>query len=205
MRFLYCLSKNVDNMRRSNFERNTKETNIKCELNIDGAGEYEISTSLPFLDHMLAQFAKHGLFDLKINAKGDDVHHIIEDIGISLGEAFKLSLGEKTGIKRFASVKIPMDEALADITVDISGRAHLEWDVDFTTSSSLTDFHFNLLEHFFKAFINHAQITLHVKKISGKDAHHIAEAIFKGFAVALDTATQIDTRKKDVPSTKGMI
>ncbi len=192
-------------MRKGKFERKTKETSIECEFNIDGVGEVEISTPLPFLDHMLTLFSKHGLFDLIIKAKGDDIHHIIEDIGICMGEAFKSALGEKVGIKRFASLKLPMDEALAEVIIDISGRPHFEWDVDFTTSSSLTDFHFNLLEHFFCAFVNHSQITLHIKKAAGKDAHHIAEAIFKAFAVALDSATQIDPRKKDVPSTKGII
>ncbi len=193
--------------RSSTIKRKTKETDIQIELNVDGQGKADISTEIPFVDHMLDLLAKHGLFDLKIRAKGDlevDAHHTVEDIGICLGQAFRAGLKGKKGIRRFGCSILPMDEALAMISIDISGRPHLFFDAEIP-AEYIGNFDTSLVIEFFHAFVNHFAVTLHVKLLSGKNAHHCVEAIFKGLAKAVDMATQIDSRMKDVPSTKGEI
>lgn len=193
-------------MRKATFERKTKETKIRIELNIDGRGDVDISTPIPFMDHMLKLLAKHSLIDLKIQVKGDvevDDHHTTEDIGISLGEAFKKALGKKEGIQRFASVSMPMDDALCDVAVDFSGRPFLIFKAKFKTSKG--GFDFTLLEEFFRAFSFNAGLSLHVNMRYGKNNHHISESIFKGVARALLQALTISKRVKGVPSTKGKL
>jgi len=195
--------------RKSAFKRITKETNISVSLNIDGSGKSAIKTGIPFFDHMLELFAKHGVFDIKLAARGDvevDYHHTVEDVGICLGEAFKKALGKKIGIERFGDFKarVPMDEALAEVSIDISGRPHLTYNVG-SVKSDVEGFSFELIEEFLNAFALHAGITLHVDLIRGKNSHHMKEAIFKTFAVALSRACQISPRKKGVPSTKGKL
>ena len=188
-------------------ERNTNETKIKIDLTIDGKGEYDISTDIPFMDHMLAQLSKHGLFDLKIDAKGDveiDFHHTVEDIGIVLGQAFKKALGDKAGIKRYGSVSIPLDEALASVVVDLAGRPYFSYDVNIP-KEKVGEFDVELVEEFFQAFVNNCGITLHIRLISGNNLHHIIEAIFKAFARTMDQGTFIDKRIKGIPSTKGTL
>jgi len=193
-------------------KRVTKETAITGKLNIDGTGKYDIKTSIGFLDHMLELFAKHGLFDLELRAKGDlrvDTHHTNEDVGICLGEAFKKALSDKKGIKRFASVTVPMDEALVEVTLDISGRPYLKDLVTYASPVLATEvvehYSFNDAKEFLRAFINNAGINLIFDIKTGEDLHHILEALFKAFARALDEATQIDVRIKGVPSTKGKL
>jgi len=193
-------------------KRVTKETAITGKLNIDGTGKYDIKTSIGFLDHMLELFAKHGLFDLELRAKGDlrvDTHHTNEDVGICLGEAFKKALSDKKGIKRFASVTVPMDEALVEVTLDISGRPYLKDLVTYAspvlTTEIVEHYSFNDAKEFLRAFINNAGINLIFDIKTGEDLHHILEALFKAFARALDEATQIDVRIKGVPSTKGKL
>jgi len=193
-------------------KRVTKETAITGKLNIDGTGKYDIKTSIGFLDHMLELFAKHGLFDLELRAKGDlrvDTHHTNEDVGICLGEAFKKALSDKKGIKRFASVTVPMDEALVEVTLDISGRPYLKDLVTYASPVLATEivehYSFNDAKEFLRAFINNAGINLIFDIKTGEDLHHILEALFKAFARALDEATQVDVRIKGVPSTKGKL
>lgn len=194
--------------RKGKIARKTKETDVEIELTLDGEGRGEVSTKIPFFDHMLHLFAKHGLFDMKLRAEGDleiDAHHTIEDIGICLGQVFREALGDKRGIKRFGHSILPMDEALAMVAVDISGRPHLFFDVDIE-SEYIGDFETGLILEFFHAFVNHFAITLHIKLLEGKNAHHVIEAIFKGLARAIDMATQVDERRaSDVPSTKGLL
>ena len=188
-------------------KRKTSETEIEMDLNLDGEGKYDLSTNIPFLDHMLAQLAKHGLFDLKIKAKGDveiDFHHTVEDVGIVLGEAFKKALKDKKGIRRFGSAYTPLDEALALVVVDIAGRPYFVYDVDLP-KEKVGEFDVELVEDFFQAFANNCGATLHVRMISGNNLHHIVEAIFKAFAKAMDQGTSIDKRIKDIPSTKGVL
>lgn len=187
--------------------RETKETAIEISMNVDGQGATDIETGLPFLDHMLDLLARHGLFDLTIKAKGDlevDAHHTVEDIGICLGQAFRKSLGEKKGIKRFGSGIVPMDESLAMVAVDISGRGHLIYDAEIPPEV-LGTFDTSLIIEFLHAFVNHAAITLHVRLMTGRNTHHKIEAIFKALAKALDIASSIDPRIEGVPSTKGKI
>ncbi len=194
--------------RKASLERKTKETDIKVELKIDGTGKYDVKTGIPFLDHMLSLFSRHGLFDLKIRAKGDtevDYHHTVEDIGIVLGDALKKALGDKKGIKRYGVAFIPMDEALASVSLDISGRPYLVYNVKLPKKAKLKDFDPELAEDFFRSVVNHSGITLHINLIYGRDTHHILEAIFKAFGRALDQATMIDTRIKGIPSTKGRL
>ena len=193
-------------------KRITKETAITGRLNIDGTGKYDIKTSIGFLDHMLELFAKHGLFDLELRAKGDlrvDTHHTNEDVGICLGEAFKKALADKKGIRRFASVTVPMDEALVEVTLDISGRPYLKDLVTYASPAFANEivehYSFNDAKEFLRAFINNAGINLIFDIKAGEDLHHILEALFKAFARALDEATQIDVRIKGVPSTKGKL
>lgn len=193
--------------RQAEIKRKTKETDIELKFNIDGNGKYEIDTGIPFLTHMLELFAQHGVFDLAIKASGDlnvDLHHTVEDIGIVLGQTFKKALGDKKAIKRYSSVSLPMDEALAEISLDISGRAYLNYKVDLPYES-IGDFEIILVEEFLNAFVRESGLTLHIRQIKGSNTHHIIEAIFKGLAKALDEATQIDKRIADVPSTKGRI
>ncbi|HDP69866.1 MAG TPA: imidazoleglycerol-phosphate dehydratase HisB [Actinobacteria bacterium] len=193
--------------RNSTIKRKTKETDIQIELNVDGQGKADISTGIPFLDHMLDLMTKHGLFDLRVEAKGDlevDAHHTVEDIGICLGQAFRAGLKDKKGIKRFGYSIVPMDEALAMISVDISGRPHLFFEAEIS-AEFIGNFDTSLVIEFFHAFVNHFAVTLHVKLLKGRNAHHCVEAIFKGLAKAIDMATQVDPRIEDVPSTKGQI
>ena len=188
-------------------KRKTSETEIEMDLNLDGEGKYDLSTNIPFLDHMLAQLAKHGLFDLKIKAKGDveiDFHHTVEDVGIVVGEAFKKALKDKKGIRRFGSAYTPLDEALALVVVDIAGRPYFVYDVDLP-KEKVGEFDVELVEDFFQAFANNCGATLHVRMISGNNLHHVVEAIFKAFAKAMDQGTRIDKRIKDIPSTKGVL
>lgn len=187
--------------------RKTKETEIFLELNIDGEGVFNISTTIPFFDHILSLFAKHGLFDIKIKARGDtevDYHHLVEDIGIILGQGLHQAIGEAKGIERYGSIIIPMDEALIMVAVDISGRSGLYFDVQ-TTKKKIGDFEVDLIEEFLKALTSNAKITLHIRQLSGKNIHHIIEGVFKGLGVALRNALQYNERIKDIPSTKGKI
>ena len=188
--------------------RNTKETQIQMELNVDGTGVSDIQTGIPFLDHMLTLFSKHGLFDLKIQATGDievDYHHLVEDTGIVLGQALKDALDQKRGIRRYGFFILPMDESLARVAIDLSNRQAFVYDVDFNTSM-VRDFNIVLVKEFFQAFANSAACNLHIKLEYGEEPHHVAEAIFKCFARALDSATKIDSRLGDsLPSTKGTL
>ncbi len=195
-------------MRRTSVARKTKETDIKIEINLDGTGAYVIDTSIPFLDHMLSLMSKHGLFDLKIKAKGDievDDHHTVEDTGIVLGKAFREALGDMRGIRRYGLASVPMDESLATVTLDMSGRPYLVYKVEFPKKSKLKDFEPDLVEDFLQAFVSHSGTTLHVSVPYGRNTHHIIEAVFKAFGRALRQAVEIDPRVKGVPSTKGKL
>ena len=188
--------------------RNTKETQIEMELNLDGTGVSEIDTGIPFFDHMLTLLAKHGLFDLKVKATGDidvDYHHMVEDTGIVLGHAVKQALGDKGGIRRYGFFLLPMDESLARISLDLSNRQAFVYTVDFKFPM-VRDFNIVLVKEFFQAFANDAACNLHINLEYGEEPHHIAEAIFKGFARALDMATTVDPRLGGaLPSTKGTL
>jgi len=193
--------------RTSTIKRKTGETNISLSLNIDGKGKSAVKTGIPFFDHMLTLFAKHGIFDLKLAAKGDievDYHHTVEDVGICLGQAFKEALGKKAGIVRYGESKVPMDEALAEVIIDISGRPHLTYKVPIQ-KTKFVDFDIEVVKEFFEAFVLNAGITIHVNLIRGSNMHHIIESIFKAFAVTLSKACEINPRKKGVPSTKGVL
>jgi len=195
-------------MRTAKIERKTKETDIKVSLNIDGGGTYAIDTSIPFLDHMLSLMSKHGLFDVKIKAKGDidvDYHHTIEDVGIVVGKALKQALGDMKGITRYGQASVPMDESLAVVTLDISGRPYLVYKVEFPKRSRVKNFDPDLIEDFLQAFVSNCAITLHVEAPYGRNTHHIIEAIFKALGRALRQAATIDPRVKGVPSTKKML
>lgn len=188
-------------------ERITKETRIKLALTVDGSGSATICTSVPFLDHMLNLFARHGLFDLNVEANGDidiDFHHTVEDIGIVLGEAFKQALGDKNGIRRYGQASVPMDETLASVAVDISGRPYLVYHVNLP-KIKIGDFDVELAREFFQAFANHCGLNLHINVMYGDNVHHIIEACFKAFARAMDSATQLDARVVGVMSTKGVL
>ena len=189
-------------------KRKTAETDITLTLAVDGQGVSNISTGVPFFDHMLTLFAKHGLFDLHVDAKGDvdvDYHHTVEDVGIVLGEAFKQALGDKLGIRRYGFFILPMDESLARVVVDIGGRPHLVYEAEAPTMF-VRDFNIVLVKEFARAFSNALGANLHVKLEYGEEPHHVAEAIFKALARALDIATQIDPRAATLlPSTKGKI
>ena len=193
--------------RKATIERNTKETNIAVTLDIEG-GESSITTGIPFFTHMLEQLAKHSGMGLSVKSDGDlevDAHHTVEDVGISIGEAFNGALGEKLGIRRFASVSVPLDEALVDVALDISGRAYCNYEVDFPGEKILGDPPFDpqLMEEFWRAFSTTAKITLHISLVRGKNTHHIVEATFKGVARALREAVKIESG--DLPSTKGSL
>lgn len=188
--------------------RKTAETDIVLTLGVDGRGNATIETGIPFFDHMLILFAKHGLFDLTLTAKGDvdvDYHHTVEDVGLVLGQAFREALGDKLGIKRYGFFILPMDESLARIVVDLGGRPHLVYAADAPTMF-VRDFNIVLVKEFCRAFSNALGANLHVQLVYGEEPHHVAEAIFKGLARALDVATQIDPRAADLlPSTKGKL
>jgi imidazoleglycerol-phosphate dehydratase len=195
-------------MRTAQVNRNTLETQIAVSLNLDGTGVSEFSTGLPFLDHMLDQVARHGMMDISIQAKGDlhiDAHHTVEDIGITLGQAFAKALGDRKGIRRYGHACIPLDEALSRVVLDISGRPGLVFDVEFTRAR-IGDFDVDLLHEFFQGFVNHALVTLHIDNLRGDNAHHQAETVFKAFARALRYAVEHDPRTTGVtPSTKGTL
>lgn len=193
--------------RTSKIIRKTGETNISLSLNIDGVGKSSVTTGIPFFDHMLKLFAKHGLFDLKLKAKGDievDYHHTVEDVGICLGQAFKQALGDKKGINRYSEAKVPMDESLTEVIIDVSGRPHLTYKVKFEKTKFI-DFDLEVLREFFEAIVMNAGITIHINVIRGRNMHHKIESIFKAFAVALSKACEISPRNKGVPSTKGVL
>ena len=194
--------------RKAQINRKTKETDITLNLNLDGRGIYDIRTSIPFLDHMLSLFAKHGLFDLKIKARGDieiDYHHTVEDIGICLGDAVKKALGAKAGIKRYGTAFVPMDEAIASVSMDISDRPYLVYKVAMPKKSKIKNFEADLIEDFLQAIVNRSGMTLHVSVPYGRNIHHIVEAIFKAFGRALREAATVDPRIKGVMSTKGRL
>ncbi len=193
--------------RQATIERTTTETDVMVKLDIDGGGASKIETGVGFFDHMLTLFAKHGLFDLEIAAKGDlqvDGHHTVEDIGICLGQAFDQALGDKSGITRYGFWVLPMDEALATVSIDISGRPFLAYNLDLS-SSHIGGFDADLASEFFQAFVNKAGVTLHVRLQAGTNPHHIIEAVFKGFGRAMDQATSLNPRVAGVPSTKGVL
>lgn len=193
--------------RSAQVNRTTSETDIEVSINLDGTGRQEIETPIPFLDHMLAQLAKHGCFDLTVKARGDthiDFHHTVEDVGITLGEAFLKALGDKRGIRRFAQASVPLNEALADVVVDISGRAFFVYNLDLP-KAKLGQFDVELVEEFFQAFSANSGITLHINSPYWNNLHHIVEATFKAFARALDQASSIDPRTGEIPSTKGKL
>ncbi len=194
--------------RRAQVARNTKETQIQVTINLDGTGASKFQTGLPFLEHMLEQVARHGLMDLVIEANGDlhiDAHHTVEDIGITLGQAMAKAAGDKRGIRRYGHAYVPLDEALSRVVVDFSGRPGLTFGVEFPRAR-ISDFDVDLLHEFFQGFVNHAQVTLHVDSLRGKNAHHVAETVFKAFGRALRMALEPDVRMGDVvPSTKGSL
>ena len=194
-------------MRKAKVERKTRETDVAVELAIDGSGKSSISTSVPFLDHMLELFARHGLFDLTVRAKGDiavDYHHTVEDIGIALGECLKKALGDCKGIRRYGEATVPMDESLSTVVLDICNRPGLVYDTPLTREKVGT-FDVELVKEFFSALAKNSGIALHIKAPYGENAHHIIEAIFKAFARALDMATTVDERIVGVMSTKGKL
>jgi Imidazoleglycerol-phosphate dehydratase len=195
-------------MRSAKVSRNTLETQINVELNLDGSGKAKFDTGLPFLDHMLDQIARHGLLDINILAKGDlhiDAHHTVEDIGITLGQAFNQAVGDKKGLRRYGHAYIPLDEALSRVVLDISGRPGLVFNCEFVRAS-VGDFDVDLIKEFFQGFVNHALVTLHIDNLAGNNAHHQAETIFKAFGRALRMALELDPRMAGVmPSTKGTL
>ncbi|OGW38549.1 MAG: imidazoleglycerol-phosphate dehydratase [Nitrospirae bacterium RBG_13_39_12] len=194
-------------MRTAKIARKTKETDIKLSINLDGKGQYSLDTSIPFLDHMLSLMCKHGLFDMRLKAKGDidvDFHHTVEDVGIIFGKAVKQALGNMKGISRYGQASVPMDEALAYVSLDISGRSYLVYKVEFSKKSKIRNFDPDLIEDFLQAFVGNSSITLHVGSPYGRNTHHIIEAIFKALGRALRQAVSIDPRVKGVPSTKGV-
>jgi len=196
-----------DMTRIANIERVTNETRIRLVLNVDGGGKASICTSVPFLDHMLNLFARHGLFDLEVEANGDidiDFHHTVEDIGIVMGEAFKQALGDKKGIRRYGQATVPMDETLASVAIDISGRPYLVYHVTLP-KVKIGEFDVELAREFFQAFVNHCGLNLHINVMYGENVHHIIEACFKAVARAMDVATQLDPRVEGVLSTKGVL
>jgi imidazoleglycerol-phosphate dehydratase len=193
--------------RTSQIKRSTKETEIEVSLKLDGQGEGEIDTAIPFLDHMLSQLSRHGYFDLKLTAKGDihvDYHHTVEDVGIVLGEAFASALGDKKGIRRFADTQAPLNEALAQTVIDISGRGYFVFNAKLP-KSKIGEFDVELVPEFFQAFAINAGITLHMNCPYWENLHHVVEALFKSFARSLDIACSLDDRTDQVPSTKGKL
>ena len=195
-------------MRQAQVTRNTLETQISINLNLDGTGKSVLDTGVPFLDHMLDQIARHGMIDLEITAKGDlhiDAHHTIEDIGITLGQAFSKAVSDKKGLRRYGHAYVPLDEALSRVVIDLSGRPGLVFNVDFVRAR-IGDFDVDLIHEFFQGFINHALVTLHIDNLSGKNAHHQAETLFKAFGRALRMAIEHDPGATGIiPSTKGTL
>jgi imidazoleglycerol-phosphate dehydratase len=195
-------------MRSAKVSRNTLETKISVELDLDGSGKSRFDTGLPFLDHMLDQVARHGLVDMSIHAKGDlhiDAHHTVEDIGITLGQAFNQAIGDKKGLRRYGHAYVPLDESLSRVVVDISGRPGLVFNCEFVRAS-VGEFDVDLINEFFQGFVNHALVTLHIDNLAGNNAHHQAETIFKAFGRALRVALELDPRMAGVmPSTKGSL
>ena len=189
-------------------ERTTGETSIRTRLLIDGSGASTVRTGIPFFDHMLTLFARHGLFDLDLEAKGDievDFHHTVEDVGITLGQALTRALGDKAGIRRYGFAYVPMDEALVRTVVDLSGRAYLAYNPPAAVEAIGGNFSFQLVEEFLRAVCVNGGMNLHIDILAGRDAHHMAEGVFKSLARALDVATQVDPRVQGVPSTKGIL
>ena len=195
-------------MGKGEINRTTAETNIALSIELDGTGKSEISTGCGFLDHMLTLFASHGRFDLSVSCEGDvdvDYHHSVEDIGICLGKAFAEAVGNCKGIKRYGNMMLPMDESLVLCALDVSGRAYLNYGLDIK-AEKIGDFDTELIEEFFLAFVRNANVTLHIKQLDGRNAHHIAEAAFKAFARALRQAVEIDEKaQNEIPSTKGVL
>lgn len=195
-------------MRQAQVTRNTLETQISVEINLDGSGQAILDTGVPFLDHMLDQIARHGMIDLKIEAKGDlhiDAHHTVEDIGITLGQALSHTFGNKKGLRRYGHAYVPLDEALSRVVIDLSGRPGMEFHVEFVRAR-IGEFDVDLVHEFFQGLVNHAMITLHIDNLSGDNAHHQAETIFKAFGRALRMAIESDPRAIHlIPSTKGSL
>jgi imidazoleglycerol-phosphate dehydratase len=188
--------------------RNTSETQIRVAINIDGSGKQKLNTGVPFFDHMLDQIARHGMIDLEVEAKGDlhiDAHHTVEDIGITLGQAFAKAMGNRTGIRRYGYAYVPLDEALSRVVIDFSGRPGLEFHVPFVRAMTGT-FDLDLTREFFQGFVNHALVTVHIDNMRGDNAHHQCETVFKAFGRALRMATELDPRAAGtIPSTKGSL
>jgi imidazoleglycerol-phosphate dehydratase len=194
--------------RTASLRRDTLETQIEVSVNLDGTGRASFETGLPFLEHMLDQVARHGLIDISVRARGDlqiDAHHTVEDIGITLGQAFAKALGDKKGILRYGHAYVPLDEALSRVVLDCSGRPGLEYQVDYPRAR-IAEFDVDLVREFFQGFVNHAQVTVHIDCLRGRNAHHIAETVFKAFGRALRMAVSRDSRLGEVtPSTKGSL
>jgi imidazoleglycerol-phosphate dehydratase len=195
-------------MRASQVTRNTLETRISVELDLDGRGRSKLATGVPFLDHMLDQIARHGMVDLGVTAEGDlhiDAHHTVEDVGITIGQALAKAVGDKKGLRRYGHAYVPLDEALSRVVIDLSGRPGLEYDVPYTRAR-IGDFDVDLLREFFQGLVNHAGMTLHIDNLRGRNAHHQAETVFKAFGRALRMAVEPDPRADgQMPSTKGVL
>ncbi len=195
-------------MRTAEVSRNTLETKIKASINLDGTGVSKLSSGLGFLDHMIDQIARHGMMDIHVEATGDlhiDAHHTVEDIGITLGQAFAKAIGDKKGVRRYGHAYVPLDEALSRVVLDLSGRPGMEFGVEFKRAQ-IGEFDVDLIHEFFQGFVNHALVTLHIDNLRGENAHHQAETIFKAFGRALRMATELDTRMAGImPSTKGSL
>ena len=194
-------------MRHSKISRKTRETDIVVDINLDGSGRYAVSTGIPFMDHMLELFAKHGLFDLAITAKGDvavDYHHTVEDIGLALGNAIDEALGDRAGIRRYGFMLLPMDESLARVALDLGGRPFLCYEIA-CKKRRIRDFDVKLIEEFFRAFMTQARMNLHIAHLYGDEVHHAYEGVFKAVARALRHAVEMDPREKGIPSSKGKI
>ena len=195
-------------MRQAQVTRNTLETQIEVRLNLDGSGKSRLATGVGFFDHMLDQVARHGMVDLDVEAKGDlhiDAHHTVEDVGITLGQAFTKAIGDKKGVRRYGHAYVPLDEALSRVVIDLSGRPGLEYSVDYARGL-IGEFDVDLVHEFFQGFVNHALVTLHIDNLKGRNAHHQAETIFKAFGRALRMAVELDVRASGtLPSTKGSL
>ena len=193
--------------RQAQVTRNTNETQISVTLNLDGSGKAKLATGVGFLDHMLEQIVRHGVFDLEVSAQGDlhiDAHHTVEDIGITLGQAFAKAIGDKAGVRRYGHAYVPLDEALSRVVIDLSGRPGLDMKIDFVRAR-IGEFDVDLVREFFQGFVNHALVTLHIDNLKGDNAHHQAETAFKAFGRALRMAVELDSRTQGVPSTKGSL
>ena len=193
--------------RAATVSRDTLETQIRVAVDLDGTGRGDLASGIPFLDHMLDQIVRHGLVDLTVHATGDleiDAHHTVEDIGITLGQAFAQAVGDKKGVRRYGHAYVPLDEALSRVVIDLSGRPGLVFDVDFTRAR-VGDFDVDLFVEFFQGFVNHAMVTLHIDNLRGDNSHHQAETVFKAFGRALRMAVEPDPRQSGTPSTKGSL